>query len=86
MGGVERFGDLDGDDQGLIEGNSPALQTLGERLTLEELHHEEGHTVLLADIMKRADVRVTDPSERLRFTLEAFELHRAWRRVMRAGS
>ena len=72
----------DGDDEGLIERDRTALETLGERLALEELHDEKGHTIVLSDIVKRADVRVTDASERLRFTLEAFELLRAgavWR-------
>ena len=60
---VQRVRDLNGDDEGLIKGNSATLQALGERLTFEELHDEKGHTVVLPDIMKRADMRVTDTSE-----------------------
>ena len=55
-------------------GTSTTLQTLGERLTLEELHDQEGHAVLLADVVNRADVRVTEAGDRPRFTLEPFEL------------
>ena len=79
---VERLRDLCGDDQRLIEGNRATFETLGKRLALEKLHDEKGHAVVLSNVVKRADVRVTDSREGLRLTLEAFELRGActvWR-------
>ena len=57
----------------LVEGNDTTLQTVGERLTLEEFHDQKGHAVLLADVVNSTDVRVSDPGDRPRFTLEPIE-------------
>ncbi len=38
---LEGFGDLPGDRDGLVDGERPPLQALGEVLALDELHGEQ---------------------------------------------
>ena len=57
-----------------IDGNRTALQTFGERLSLEQLHDEKRHAVDFADVVNGADVRVGDPGDRSRFALKSFQL------------
>ena len=58
-------------------GSGPSASSSGERLAVEQLHDQEGDTVLLSDVVERADVGMIDPGNRPSFTLEAFELGRA---------
>ena len=76
VGSVERLGDLNRQRERSIERNRTALQALGKRLALEELHDQVGHAVFLTDVVNRADVRVTETGDRARFALEPLELHR----------
>ena len=55
---VERIGDLNGMSQDLIGRQRAAGQAVSDRLALQQLHHDVVATVLLADVMQRADVRV----------------------------
>ena len=57
-----------------IHGNGTALQTFGERFSLEQLHDEKRHAVDLADVVNGADVRVGYPGDRPRFTLKSLQL------------
>src|SRR5207247_8342796 len=63
--------DLDGIFQYLIQWQWSARQPIGKRLAFEILHHEIVHIAVMADIVKRADVRMVQRSDRLRFALES---------------
>ena len=52
-------------------GSAPFCEPVGERLALEQLHHEEVASVLVADVEERADVRMVERRDRLRLALEA---------------
>ena len=47
------------------------LQPIGQRLAFEILHHQEVDTVLLADVVQRADVRMVQLRDGARFAIEA---------------
>ncbi len=44
-----------------------------QRETVQELHHDKRLTVLLTDIVNRADVGMVECGSRLRFPAEPFE-------------
>ena len=73
-GGLVRCGkavsDLDAGSEGLVDGQLPARETLGERLALQELHDQEVGAVLMADVEERADVRVRERRDGLGFPIE----------------
>ena len=54
VGAVERVGDLDGEFNGLVEGERSFLDSRGERLALDQLHPHVGRP----DVVKDADVRM----------------------------
>ena len=83
VGGVESCGDVDSERDCPVHGNGTALQALGERLSLEQLHHEKRHAVVLADVVDGADVRMGYPGDRSRFALKSLQLQ--GRRVSRRG-
>jgi hypothetical protein len=68
---LERVGDLDPDLERLLERQRSALDSRGERLAFEILHDEEVGVALAADVVQRADVRMIERGNRLRFTVEA---------------
>ena len=68
---VQPVRDLNAVLQSLVEWERAFLQSLRERLSLDVLHDDEIDTVLLADIVERADVRVIELRDRLGLTLEA---------------
>jgi hypothetical protein len=70
MGVVERVRDLDGIPKRLIERQRPPQQTLGERLALEVLHHQEVDAAGAADVVDGTDVRMAERSERPGLALE----------------
>ena len=49
-----------------------AREAIGERLALEKLHDEERRALVLADVVKRADVRMRQLRDDTRFPAEAF--------------
>ncbi len=71
--GFERLGDLPCDGEGLVEGERPALQPLGEVFALDELHDEGAHAARLLEAVDRGDVGVLELGEDLRLALEARE-------------
>ena len=86
MGAIERIHDLAGNAQRLAHRDRSALQTLGQRLALQVLHHEEvGPPSPPAHVVERADVGVDQLRDRTRFALEAFAQHRVVRQVRRGG-
>ena len=67
----ERVGDLDGAPHGLLERQAAARQAVGQRLALEELHHQVVGAVLVPDVEERADVRVAERRDGARLAREA---------------
>ena len=67
---VERVGDLNREGQRLIERQRAFRQSLRERLAFEVLHDQIVDAVLVADVVKRADVRMVERSDRFGFALE----------------
>ena len=57
--------------QRLGDAQRPALQPLGQRLALEQLHGDEQLAVVLADLVELADVRVVDARRGPRLAPEA---------------
>ena len=82
MRAVERLGDLRAVLENIGQRQRAALEPVGERLALEQLHDQ----IVIADVVKRADVRMVELRDRLRFALEPqFEL-RVLPRARREGS
>ena len=67
---VERVGNLDGVLQHLFQRQRTFQQPLRQRLAFEIFHHQEINAVLLADVVERADVRMIQAGDGLRFALE----------------
>ncbi len=68
---IQRVGDLHAVAQRLLEGQRPLGEAVGQRLALDQLHHEVIHAVLVADVVQRADMRVGQGGDRLGLALEA---------------
>ena len=70
VGLVQGIRDLNGVAQGLIEWQRTLGQPLGQRFALQVLHDQEVGTVLLADVVEGADVRVAQRGNCPGLTLE----------------
>jgi len=58
----------------VVDGKRSAPQPIGERLALDELHHEDGYTVVrVLETVKRRDTRVVQRGEDARFLPEPRE-------------
>jgi hypothetical protein len=68
---VESIGDLCAAGEDLRQRELAFAKADGERFTLDALHHEVLDTVLVADVVERADVRVSQSGNRLRLALES---------------
>ena len=69
---VERAGDLRSRRRrAWSSGNGAPGEPIGERLALEQLHHQVVDAILVADVEQRADVRVVQARDGARFALEA---------------
>ena len=64
MGGVQGAGDLDTELQRLFERQRSPRNLVRERFALEVLHHEERRSLVLADVVNGADVRVIELGHR----------------------
>ena len=64
MGGVQSVGDLEPDCDGPLHRRRILHESLRKRLSLEQLHDQERHTVVLADVVECADVRMTQAGNR----------------------
>ncbi len=62
MGPFERVSDLDGVTQCVIDRQRAFLEPIRERLAFQVLHHQVIGAVLMADVVKRADVRMVQRS------------------------
>ena len=70
---VERRGDLQGNVDGLADGQRAPADQVGERPAVEELHRDERPALVLADLVNRADVRVIQRGSGSRLAREAIE-------------
>ena len=57
--------------QGLIERQWTSCEPRRKRLAFQILHHQEVDAVLMTDVVQRADVRVGERRDGLRFAIEA---------------
>ena len=71
VGLVQGVGNRDSHLHGLAERQRATGDTRSERLALQVLHHQEVGVSLPADVEQRADVRMVQPGDGLRFALEA---------------
>ena len=71
VGGLERPGDLDRDANGLLSAHRTFAQPVRQSLTLDQFHDEIVKPILLADVMQRANVRMVQSGDSLRFALES---------------
>ena len=69
----ERLGDLLRDGQGLLKRNRPLRDAVGERRSLDHLHHEGLDAVALFEAMNLADVGMVQRGERAGLAVEAGE-------------
>ena len=83
--GVERRADFAPDAKDLVERERPAGDPLGERLAVEELHHEVLGSLVRADVVDGADPRVGERGGRSRLALEALAHLGIARRTAPAG-
>ena len=56
--------------RGFVEGQGTTREAIGQRLAVEQLHHQEVDAVLMPDVVDGADVRVVQRGNRARFALE----------------
>ena len=68
---VQRVGNLDGVLQHLLHRQRTFLQPLRERLAFEIFHHQKINSVLMADVVEGADVRMIQAGDRFCFALES---------------
>ena len=67
---IERLRNLDRMVQDFVLRKRPPFEPLRKRFAVEELHHEVMRFPLAADVEERADVRVRQPRDDARLTLE----------------
>jgi len=70
--GGERIGNLNRNLHPLCQRQCASIKARGKRLAFQILQHEEVDALVMADIMKRADVRVIQRRDCARFSVEAF--------------
>jgi hypothetical protein len=70
MGGVQCVGDLDPQLQHRIKSEWTVGESVLQRRALQILHGDERSSVLFADVVDRANVRVVERRRRLRFARE----------------
>ena len=68
---VQRVGNLDGVLQHLLQRQRTFQQPLRERLAFEILHHQKINSVLMADVVERADVRMIQAGDGFCFAVES---------------
>jgi hypothetical protein len=67
---LQRFGGLQGDAQGFLDGERPPQQPLGQRLAFDQLHDQEVLAVPLLHAVERGNVRMVDRREHFGFAFE----------------
>jgi len=82
---IERAGDLDGMAQRLVRRQGYLRQALGQSLSFQELHHQVVDAVLVADIVKGADVRVGEARNSARLPFQPLSPSGVAKKRPRAG-
>ena len=80
---AQRIGDVGAVPQHLISRQWSFRQNVRKRLTLDELHHEVVNSVLVTDIVNRADVRMIETRDRSGLALETSSHLRARSEIAR---
>ena len=70
MRGVERIGNLHGEVENQADRDRSGFDQLPDRASFEPLHRNERLTLLLAELVNRADVRVLERRGQARFAFE----------------
>ncbi len=78
MGEGEGLGHVRRDRQGLVKRESAlrARQTGGQRMPLQQLHHEKRIALVIVDVVHRADVRMGEGRDAPGFAFEALPADR----------
>ena len=71
VGRIERVGDLNSQVEKHRQLERASLEPVCQRLALQVLHDQKVGAVLMANVVKRADVRVRKRGDRLGFAGEA---------------
>ena len=69
----ERFRDLLEQCERFHHWQDTGSQTLGERLALDQLHHQKPNAIRLVEIVEGRDARMVERGEQLRLSLEPGE-------------
>jgi len=80
---VQPARDLDRNLQSFAERDQPFFETLRERLAIEVFHDQIIRRVVMADVVKSANVRMTDRRDSASFTLDAGSGTRLFRKLLR---
>ena len=80
---IERVGDLDAERQDRLHLHRAPRDQVFQRRAVEELHHEESLSPVLADVVDRADVRMIQRRCRLGLAPEALESLSVLRQILR---
>src|SRR6202043_1601578 len=70
---IERPGDVNCELEQLVRGQRPAQDALTQSHPFQQFHHDEILTVLLADLVDGADVRMVERRSGASLALETFE-------------
>ena len=67
---IESIGNFDGERENRVRVQRTIADAMLQRHAVQKLHDNEGLTILLINLMDRADVWVIESRSRLRFALE----------------
>ena len=73
VGGVECVRHLDGELDNVVDRHLAGGHVLAQSLPVKQLHNEEGSTIVLADVVNRADEGVVEGRGDLSLALESFQ-------------
>src|SRR4029077_14202079 len=68
---AESAGDFNGEPQGVVDLQRPGEQAECERLAFDVFENQVVRAILLTDVVERADVRMRERRDGLRFTRES---------------
>ena len=73
VGGLDGVSDLRGDGKRVVERDRTLRDPLGQRRSVDELHHERVNVLRILDAVDVGDVRMVERREDLRFDLKPGE-------------
>jgi len=83
VSGRESARDLSGDPDCVGHGDGAACETCAERFALDELGHDEGPAVELAEVVNHQNVRMVERRDRPRFSAKPLQAIRIARQLGR---